>query len=492
MPILLVLLLSAACLPAEWPNPLSLAPRESASLTAALVLLSLSVAFALRTWVLRSLRRDPYRRGEIGSRYDRIRRILLFANLGLVALAIAGLGWGSAVWSRFTIDWRDESLLVPFGELAVILPYFLIAFGSWLVYYDAEAALFRAARGDSASVSFWSRGGYFLHHLRQFALLVFLPLGLMLLHRTATRFTPELAQADWYRMLSLAGVPLFIVFAPLIIKPLLGLHTMPPGRVRNRIEILAKRLHFRYSDLLVWPTHHSTMNAMIVGLFPRVRYVIFTDAILEELPDEELDAVFGHEVGHARHGHIWYYALFLMLSIAVIAGLFVLVGEQREALMLLAAGAYLFVAFGFLSRRCERQADVFGCRAGSCSDPNCTEHTDTTVFPERGEGLCPTGIRNCVHALDRVYAMNLHGGSDDGRSGLGTLLRGVFGWLRAWQHAPMPVRIRFLHSIVDDRAAEVRFQRRLKALRWALALGLFATVLLLGQWIGWRRLLEVM
>jgi STE24 endopeptidase len=488
MPILLVLLLSAACLPTVWPNPLNLPPRESAYSTAAIVLFPLMAAFALRTWVLRALKRDAIRRSDVGAVYDRVRRIMLFLNLGLVALAIAELGWGRTVWSSFTMEWRDETLLVPFGELAVILPYFVIVFGSWLIYYDAESALFRASRGGE----FWSRSGYFLHHLRQFALMVFIPLGLMLVHRTVTRFFPEAVQGDWYRLLSLAGVPAFMLFAPLIIKPLLGLRTLPPGRVRTRIEELAKRLHFRYSDLLVWPTHHSTMNAMIVGLFPRVRYVIFTDAILDELPPEELDAVFGHEVGHARHGHIWYYAMFLMLSVSVIAGLFVVLDEQREALMLLVAGTYLFVAFGFLSRRCERQADIFGCRAGSCSDPNCIGHDELTTFPERGQGLCPTGIRNCAHALERVYNLNLHGGSDDGRSGLGTILRGVYGWLRAWQHAPMPVRIRFLLSLIENRAKEARFQLRLLIWRWTLVLGLVGTILALGQFIGWRRLLEVM
>ena len=491
MPILLVLLLSAACLPTEWPNPLELSPPIAAVCTAAVVLVPLTLSFLLRTWVVRSLARDPSDRCEVGTFYDRARRMLFSLNLGLVAAAIAGLGWGPAVWDRFTLEWRGQTLLVPFGELAVVLPYFLIVFGNWLIYYDVEVALIRAARGDTAAPRFWSRTGYFFHQLRQFALLIFIPLGLMLTHRTASRFVPELVQTNWYRALSLAGVPAFVFFAPLIIKPLLGLKSMPAGRTRSRIEALAKRLHFRYTDLLVWPTHGSTMNAMIVGLLPRVRYVIFTDAITEELPPEELDAVFGHEVGHARHGHIWYYAIFLMLSIAAIAGLFVLIGEQREVLMIAAAGAYLFVAFGFLSRRCERQADVFGCRAGSCSDPACTGHDEWTAFPERGAALCPTGIRTCAHALDRVHALNLHG-SDDAHTPLGTFLRGVFGWLRAWQHAPMPVRVRFLYSLVDNPACEARFQRRLFATRWGLALGLVAAVAVLAQWIGWRKLLDAM
>src|SRR5207247_3489707 len=147
-------------------------------------------------------------------------------------------------------------------------------------------------------------------------------------------------------------------FAPLFFKPLLGLRSLPSGPTRARIEAAARRLHFRFADLLVWPTHGSVVNAMIVGLVPRVRFVIFTDGILDDMPPGELDAVFGHEVGHARHGHIWFYALFLALSMTVLQAAFLFADLKPNSAMWLVFVAYLFVVFGFLSRRCERQADV--------------------------------------------------------------------------------------------------------------------------------------
>src|SRR5262249_61077825 len=127
-------------------------------------------------------------------------------------------------------------------------------------------------------------------------------------------------------------------------------------------------------------------NAMIVGLLPRVRYVIFTDRLLDELSPDEVDAVFGHEVGHARHGHIWLYAAFFVLSIAVLGALALLVGQQLDAagvevpewaegrlalVPVLVTATYLFLVWGYLSRRCERQADVFRRRAGACATPPC-------------------------------------------------------------------------------------------------------------------------
>ena len=170
---------------------------------------------------------------------------------------------------------------------------------------------------------------------------------------------------------------------------------------------------------------------MIVGLLPRIRFVIFTDRILEEMPPDEIDAVFGHEVGHARHGHIPYYLLFLTLSMAVLGAFLILVVqtllangvelppwvERWMALPPVALMAvYIFLVFGYLSRRCERQADVYGCRSVSCDDPNCTGHDRSTVYPEQARGLCPTGIRTFVRALERVE----HANSGSGEPGHGT------------------------------------------------------------------------
>src|SRR4029079_11343421 len=197
--------------------------------------------------------------------------------------------------------------------------------------------------------------------------------------------------------------------------------TMPAGPVRYQLEMMAKRLHFRCTDFLLWPTHGASANAMIVGLLPRVRYVIFTDRILEDVPPDELAAVFGHEVGHAKHGHIWHYAAFLTLSMTVLAAFLILVVQTLKAKgvelpqwaegwialpPVVLAATYIFLVFGFLSRRCERQADVYGCRSVFCRDPICVGHDNATIYPERGRGLCPTGIRTFVRALERVDHLN--------------------------------------------------------------------------------------
>jgi STE24 endopeptidase len=158
------------------------------------------------------------------------------------------------------------------------------------------------------------------------------------------------------------------------------------------------------------------------------------------------------------------------------------------------AAAYVFLFFGFLSRRCERQADIFGCRAVSCANPNCGGHDETTDFPPRGAALCPTGIRTFTRALERVGLLNGFGGPEEDHHPrtLRGFIASTLGWLRAWQHSTMPRRVAFLLSLIDDPARERRFQRRVFLLRWGMMLGLGVLLAVLGEVVGWRELLKTL
>jgi STE24 endopeptidase len=510
MPILLVFALTAACLPVKWPAPVVGNGRESAiRFTAAAVALSLLAAFWLRTWVVRTLVRNPSRKLEVAQGYARVRRLLFFVNLAVVVVCVLVFGWGWSVRELLGGSAEDWHGAPPFAELAVPLPYFLILAGAWLIYYDAERILHQTTVFGPVNRAFWSRTGYFLHHLRQFLLLVLLPVLLFVTQQSLARVAPETTSTTWYRVGSLALIPVLVLFLPLLIKPLLGLKPLPAGPTRDHLTALARRLQFRCSDLLLWPTHGAAANAMIVGLLPQVRYVIFTDRLLDELTPAEVDAVLGHEVGHAKHGHIWFYAVFFVLSIAVLGGLLLLVGQQLDAMgfelppwvadwlplvPVLLTATYLFVVFGYLSRRCERQADVYGCRAVSCANPRCSGHDATTVYPARASSLCPTGIRTFIRALTRVGEINGVAASSRARAPVSVrgLMKGFLSWLKAWQHATMPQRVAFLLSLIDEPQRERRFQRNMLVLRWGLILALVAALVALGEAVSWHEFLAAL
>ncbi len=418
--------------------------------------------------------------------------------MALIGYAVAGLGWGWAVQNTLTVDHHGFETLAPFAELAIPLPYFVVLAGGWFLYYDAEKLLHGGKR-------FPSRLGYVLGHARFLGFLVALPLVMFTGVQALGRFAPELAGADAFRLASLAMLPGLGIVMPLLAKPVLGLLRLPDGPDRDRLEALARRLRFRYTDLLLWPTHGTMANAFIAGLLPQARYVVFTDRILDEFPADEVDAIFGHEVGHQRHGHLWLYAAFFLLSVVDLTALVLWaqphlarwVGRSAAAdpwwVMLPTAGlaAYIFLVFGFLSRRCERQADVFGCRSVSCADPTCDGHNPDTDLPAGGRALCPTGIRTFVRALERVDL--LHGADDATPSRpAARFLRGAVGWLRAWQHGPVRRRVGFLMSLIDDPGRERRFQWRTLVVRTALMATLVGGLVALGEAVGWRELLAAL
>ena len=513
MPILLVFVVVAACLPLPWRQPPFAPEREAAlALTGATVAGVLALALALRTWVVRTLRRDPDRRYEVARAYNRWRGNLFYVNVGAVAACVFGFGWGWLVQRELLVVHNGKPELAPFAELAVPLPYFVVMFGGWAIYYDAERALHRALHLGGRP--FWPRSAYLLHNLRQFALMVMLPVAIVVTQQTLGRFAEEWTQKPAFKAASLAVVPCVILLMPLAIKPLLGLKPLPAGPLRARFEALAARLDFRSADFLLWNTHGASTNAFITGLLPRVRYVVFTDRILDDLPPDELDAVFGHEVGHAKHGHIWLYAAFLTLSLSMLAALMVFLEQRVNAatsadlvgvrdwlngfgswLLLLPIGlvaGYLFVVFGALSRRCERQADLYGSKAVSCANPACDGHDEQTVYAPEARCLCPTGLRTFARALDRVRALNGMDHDPGERRSARHLLRAALGWLRAWQHGPIARRVAYLRNLTDRMADEPRFQRRLFVFKCALMLALAAALVALGQAAGWGELFKAL
>ena len=311
---------------------------------------------------------------------------------------------------------------------------------------------------------------------------------------------------SWLPLASVFVLPAFLIFFPLFLPLLLGLRPLRPGSIRNRLDANARRLRDGYAQIYHWDTRGAVANALVVGIVPSIRYVVFTDRLLDELSDDETDAVFGHEVGHAHYGHIPYYMLFLMLSFILLSATVraaatfdeIELSGYRTAIMIapvVLIGAYMFSVFGFISRRCERQADIFGCRAGSCGNHYCCGHDSQTALADRGQGLCLTGIAAFIRALRRVEEINGMARLSPVWRGTGVLgkLNWIFrlltGWLHTWQHSTIPKRIAFLQRVAADTEIERRFQHRVWALKCLVIVFLAGAIISLGIWKGFSVLL---
>ena len=91
------------------------------------------------------------------------------------------------------------------------------------MYYPAERALHRTSARATSPHGFWTLPGYVFFHLRQFALMVGVPVGLCVVQQGLVRLAPELVQTNWFQFASVAACVGLFVLLPRVVKPALGL-----------------------------------------------------------------------------------------------------------------------------------------------------------------------------------------------------------------------------------------------------------------------------
>jgi Zn-dependent protease with chaperone function len=406
MPLVLLLLLTVVIMPIKWPGPpdwaqslgkqvldkLNLpAPSWAAGLTGSILLTWLGVALIvgsaalLAQWTRWRLRRDPAQRDHFLHRHSSWRFYHLISMFAIYGLALYVLGWG---WVAQGGPYQDVAGAEPLpgSELLVLIPLLTALVLSWMCFYDADRALHYAAPGSDHRPPYWTRKAYLAFRIRQNLALVAIPIILLLIVRNLHSLLLE-GGIDQTLAVSATILMAFVVFAciPWIFRLVLHLQPMPEGALRSRLLAAARRLRVRCSNILIWNTRGGVANALVVGILPMLRYVVLTDRLVAEMTPDEVEAVFGHEAGHVKHRHMLYYLGFMMVSLLVLADLSTVFGfdqwwEQRTSQHLVAIplvgllGAYIFFVFGFVCRRCERQADIYGCRAVSCGRPDCAGH----------------------------------------------------------------------------------------------------------------------
>jgi len=484
MPFLLLLVLAVACLYQGWPPPGDGPIPLWAFLAWTPIAGVLAVTFAHTRWARFMLLHEPERREHVLRRYGAFRGYHILLLIAAYGLTMYVCGWGWIVVQTLTIGEGDAAYLLPAAELAFLLPFLVGMLGSWACFYDVERAIHDSAAPLFVACPFWTRRSYVGFHARQSLALVVAPMTLLIVSQGLARQFPSLRHDENFPFAAFGMLIAVYISLPWVLRIVLGLRPLPPGPLRDRLIAAARRLRFRFSDILIWDTHSGVANAMVVGILPLPRYVVFSDRLVSGMSEEELEAVFGHEVGHVKHHHMACYLGFLSVSLIVLALVWrIVAGAIVEAIPELEAvlaptfdgaelpllpliGLYIFVVFGFLSRRCERQADIYGCRAVSCGRTNCLDHDAPVPLLPEGRGLCATGIRVFIQALEKVARLN-------------GISRSKPGWLQSWQHSTIARRVEFLQNMLTDPAVEPRFQRRVGQVKWALFVGLGAILVLL-------------
>lgn len=295
-----------------------------------------------------------------------LRRLPLF-RLGVDALIMALFAMVVFVfgWSDFVA--RVWGVPLHLDLLPQLLPYFAMLAASWVGQYRIE----RRVRGSDwrpwRFVGFQARANLLtvmpiaLIYAAWWALLTFVPMLEDL--RSSFAFL-EIA-------MQMALVVVLSFFVPVAVRMILPGGPLPEGRLRRRLETYARDHKLRVSRILVWRTGSRMFaTAFVIGLLPPFRYVFITDALLKRLNEDELVAVFAHEMGHVKHRHLWwllgFIVSFTVVMLGVMQGLHLLLpGPNYEYLGMAALVLYAYWVFGYVSRRFERQADDFAARTTS-------------------------------------------------------------------------------------------------------------------------------
>lgn len=374
------------------------------------------------------------------------RRLALRGRFDLAALGFAGLHWSPALLQTVALcllGW-DRTLERAFGIEPRLLtwphPVALVALLPFTVYsllaIDAQARALQAARGLRARPrSFQSR--MFLSGL--------IPLVVYVLATWALGLNPALRAniehvAVLNALFTAALVLGFLWLLPVLIARTWDTEPLPRGPSRELLEALARTAGFRCREVLVWHTGGQLANAAVVGLTPRQRVVLLSDALLEQLQPRETLAVFAHEIGHARRHHVlvfvcWTAALFLGVDLVLSRGLGS--SDLAAGTLLCLALALWYLGFGWLSRRFELDADLYGVE----------------LIGDRAA---------MASALEQV----------GGPHGFGT---------RSWRHFSVRDRVAFLSRLGQEPDLGRRLRRKLRAFAVA-GFVLFAAVLAAQAW----------
>lgn len=388
-------------------------------------------------------------------------------------------------------------------ELIAVLPPVLIIVGAWWCYYPInrrlrEAALIRHLDTGKPIYPIWTRGQYVLSQARLHFGLVLLPAMLIMgWAETVEMFWKVEVGPNapaWIRGAALTvGVGAIFLFAPTLMTRIWDTTPLGRGDLRDRLERLCASHRVRIRRLLVWHTHGGMINGAVMGLVGRLRYILLTDALLDTMTTTQVEAVMAHEIGHARRHHLPWLAICLIAILSAVGlgtSLIMQVAEPYvqnasteieiepswetardlptdrplsevrfvrsrqgvdwlEPIGLITTVVISLGAFGWTSRRFERQADTFAVQhlSGLTRDGGA----DGRITPEAAGAM--TDALQVVAELNHIPTRR-----------------------RSWRHGSIRWRQDYLQSLIGRRCNALPIDRQMRLIQIVAAITLVVSI----------------
>lgn len=414
-----------------------------------------------------------WRRVELAADDQRfLRKVRILGRLyRLLVLVANGLVLKYVGWAALAGDLGGNGTWEAPAMAIAVAPFVLLCGVAWTAVYWADrvlrVALFEQA-GAVVVAGQWTLPRYLEFMFRQYLLVVLVPMLVML------GVEDVLAHAGLSPAAGLIGAAVLlltmvgaVVLAGLWVRLCWRTEPLPEGDLRRRLDALAERAGVRVGNVLVWRTNNTIANGCLIGLIGPFRYILITDALLLAMTQapEEVESVFAHEIAHVKYRHTLLYCGLLLGAVgaAYLAG-----GAADEVsdipwLPDVAAGivlaGYLAMVFGYISRRCELEADLYavratGCPAG-CSPPRAGFAAGETApgaedwaAATHASGLCVHRIQVMAGALRRIARLN----------GMAYSAQGL-------RHFSIARRCAVLEGLLANPAGVAKYERRIRRLK---------------------------
>lgn len=429
-------------------------PGDVAWIAAAAMLVTMAVIAMITHVVCWASARLMDRRGSWRA-VRSAERMIMAGQILVVITHVLGVlvgGWVEVV--RQGLGLGD---LIVIDEIVCVLPAILVIACGWWSFYPIERRLretvwLRVLEDGHPLYPTPTRGQFVLSNIRHQLLLTMVPLVMigawsesvdrvleLLVRHGARSGGGVLAEMGaWLRespdnlamvaaggrFVGVAGV---LVISSLVMRYIWETVRLGDGPMRDRLLELCARAGVRVRELLVWRTRGTMVNGAAMGLIGPLRYILLTDALLDHLPAKQVESVMAHEIAHAKHHHIPWLLCSLLGAVGVLGAMFgasalglamwlapgALEGNAEppwwlvhaEMLLVVPTLVGTFLAFGWISRRFEWQADAFA--AQHLSDGSIAVATsDAAAIEPSGQTVTQESVDAMVGALDSVAQLN--------------------------------------------------------------------------------------
>ena len=408
-----------------------------------------------------SLYRQWGSRRMVLKRFEHLQLMHTLLWLGVCAIILFGLDWAAVVRG----NWRLQGAFL-IDEVLIVAPVLLGQIVSWAAFYDVDRAVRRTSPVKSQrSEDALSRAGFVALHARHYFGLLLVPLLAVFAVRDLSDWTAPQAFADgtpWAMfLLVLLGVGLSF---PWLLRYIWDTSPLPKGFLRDRLEAAGRSLQVSTRQILLWRTDGRIANAAVTGVIPALRYVFLSDGLLARLSDDQIVAIYKHELGHVRYRHpqlrllalaaplaIWQMTVWLLPNLAanLTAAVAAFSGGQwlwAIVLPIAALGLYGLTFYSWYARMMELQADLCACgvTADGHVQPTASQQQEARQFV------------STLYSLTRI----------NGQNGGGLL------------HPTLQRRIRFIRKAIRDPRSVTFFNARMRLIAILLVATVAAGILL--------------